>query len=104
ARHQSHPENVANWQIHRLPVGRGLRWPVAMAVLPPVIRRVHAETGFDLLRVHSLRFIGPAALIARRRYRLPVPIVSHHHHLHPSPFNPPLPPPPPPAPAPALPR
>jgi len=87
ARHQRHPENVPNWVIHRLPIGRGLRWPVAMALLPPVIRRLHAETRFDLLRVHSLRFIGPAALIARRRYGLDVPIVSHHHHLDPSWLN-----------------
>ncbi|HYB40794.1 MAG TPA: glycosyltransferase family 4 protein, partial [Candidatus Methylomirabilis sp.] len=88
ARHQRHPEGVSNWVIHRLPIGRGLRWPVAMALLPPIIRRVHAATRFDLLRVHSLRFIGPAALIARRRYRLDVPIVSHHHHLDPSRLNP----------------
>ncbi len=87
ARHQMYPDNVANWVIHRLPIGRGLRWPVAMVLLPSVIRRVFAETRFDLLRVHSLRFIGPAALIARRRYRLAVPIVSHHHHLDPSPLN-----------------
>ncbi len=87
ARHQRHPDGVPNWVIHRLPIGRGLRWPVAMALLPPVIRRVFAETRFDLLRVHSLRFIGPAALIARRRYGLDVPIVSHHHHLDPSPLN-----------------
>jgi glycosyltransferase involved in cell wall biosynthesis len=78
---------VANWVIHRLPIGRGLRWPVAMALLPSIIRRVHAETAFDLLRVHSLRYIGPAALIARRRYHLDVPIVSHHHHLDPSWLN-----------------
>lgn len=87
ARHQRYPAGIANWTIHRLPIGRGLRWPVAMALLPPVIRRVHADTKFDLLRVHSLRFIGPAALIARRRYRLDVPIVSHHHHLDPSPLH-----------------
>jgi phosphatidylinositol alpha-1,6-mannosyltransferase len=87
ARHQRHPAGVRNWNVHRLPIGRGLRWPVAMALLPPVIRRVFAETRFDLLRAHSLRFIGPAALIARRRYGLPVPIVSHHHHLDPSPLN-----------------
>jgi phosphatidylinositol alpha-1,6-mannosyltransferase len=87
ARHRRHPAGVANWTIHRLPIGRGLRWPVAMALLPPVIRRVFGETRFDLLRVHSLRFVGPAALIARRRYALPVPIVSHHHHLDPSPLN-----------------
>jgi phosphatidylinositol alpha-1,6-mannosyltransferase len=87
ARHQRHPEGVANWVIHRMPIGRGLRWPVAMALLPALIARLHARTGFDLLRAHSLRFIGPAALIARRRYRLDVPIVSHHHHLDPSPLN-----------------
>jgi glycosyltransferase involved in cell wall biosynthesis len=87
ARHKRHPEGVANWVIHRLPIGRGLRWPVALALLPPIIRRVHAETAFDLLRVHSLRYIGPAALIARRRYHLDVPIVSHHHHLDPSWLN-----------------
>jgi glycosyltransferase involved in cell wall biosynthesis len=88
ARHKRHPEGVANWTIHRLPIGRGLRWPVAPFVLPPAIRRVYATTRFDLLRVHSLRYIGPAALLARRRYRLDVPIVAHHHHLDPSPLNP----------------
>lgn len=88
ARHQRHPDGVANWRIRRLPIGRGLRWPVAMLLLPPIIRRLHVESPFDLLRVHSLRYIGPAALIARRRYRLEVPIVSHHHHLDPSWLNP----------------
>ncbi len=81
ARHKRYPEGIPNWTVHRLPIGRGLRWPVAPFVLPPVIKRVHDATGFDVLRVHSLRFIGPAALIARRRYRLDVPIVAHHHHL-----------------------
>ena len=88
ARHKRHPENVPNWMIHRMPIGRGLRWPVAMVLLPPVIHRVYRETRFDLLRAHSLRYIGPAALIARRRYRLDVPIVAHHHHLDPSWLNP----------------
>jgi len=88
ARHKRYPEGVANWAVHRLPIGRGLRWPVAMALLPPLIRRLHARTGFDVLRAHSLRFIGPACLIARRRYGLPVPIVAHHHHLDPGWLNP----------------
>lgn len=81
ARHKRYPENVPNWSVHRLPIGRGLRWPVAALLLPPYIRRLHQRPGFDLLRAHSLRFVGPAALIARRRYRLDVPIVAHHHHL-----------------------
>jgi glycosyltransferase involved in cell wall biosynthesis len=87
ARHKRHPKGVQNWTIHRLPIGRGLLWPVAPFVLPPAIKRVHDSTGFDVLRAHSLRYIGPAALIARRRYRLDVPIISHHHHLDPDPLN-----------------
>ncbi len=39
------------------------------------------------VRVHSLRFIGPAALWARRRWRLDVPVVAHHHHLDADPLN-----------------
>ena len=49
-------------------IGRGLRWYVAPFVVPPAIRRVHETVGFDLLRAHSLRYIGPAALWARRRF------------------------------------
>ena len=81
ARHKRYPDGVPNWTVHRLPIGRGLRWPVAAVLLPPFIRRLYARPGFDLLRAHSLRYIGPAALIARRRYGLDVPIVAHHHHL-----------------------
>ena len=88
ARHKRSPEDVRNWVIHRLPFGRGLRWPVAAVVLPPFIKRVWDRTPFDVLRVHSLRYIGPAAIIARRRYRLDVPIVAHHHHLDPGWLNP----------------
>ena len=88
ARHKRYPEGVPNWVIHRLPIGRGLRWPVAIVLLPPVIRRLYAENRFDILRVHSLRYIGPAALIARRRYGLKVPIVAHHHHLESNWLNP----------------
>jgi glycosyltransferase involved in cell wall biosynthesis len=87
ARHKRYPDGVANWTIHRLPIGRGLRWPVAALLLPPVIKRLHDRTPFDVLRVHSLRYIGPAALLARRWYRLDVPIVAHHHHLDPSVLN-----------------
>ena len=88
ARHKRHPEGVSNWAVHRLPIGRGLRWPVAALVLPPVIRRVYRATRFDLLRAHSLRYVGPAALAARAWYGVDVPIVAHHHHLDPSPLNP----------------
>jgi phosphatidylinositol alpha-1,6-mannosyltransferase len=87
ARGKPHPEGVPNWTVHRFPIGRGLRWYVAPLVVPAAIKRVHDEVGFDLLRVHSLRYVGPSALWARRRFALDVPVVSHHHHLDPSPLN-----------------
>jgi glycosyltransferase involved in cell wall biosynthesis len=74
-------------RVHRLPIGRGLRWPVALFLLPPSIRRHRERVGFDVLRAHSLRFIGPGALWARRRYGWDVPVIAHHHHLDPSRLN-----------------
>src|SRR5919198_1257167 len=62
ARGKPVPTQVARWDVHRLPIRRGLRWPVALLLLPPFIRRVYRQRRFDLLRAHSLRFIGPAAL------------------------------------------
>src|SRR5580765_2747970 len=88
ARGKPHPEAVPNWTVHRFAISRGLRWYVAPFVVPPAIRRVRELVGFDLLRVHSLRYIGPGALLARRRLGLDVPVIAHHHHLDPSPLNP----------------
>jgi glycosyltransferase involved in cell wall biosynthesis len=87
ARGKPHRADVPNWTVHRFGIGRGLRWYVAPLVVPAAIRRVYEAVGFDLLRVHSLRYIGPSALAARRWYGLDVPVVSHHHHLDPSPLN-----------------
>jgi glycosyltransferase involved in cell wall biosynthesis len=80
-------EAVPGWTVHPVWPPKGLRWPVMPLVMPRAIKRVWDAGRFDLLRAHSVRFIGPAALIARRRYRLPVPIVAHHHHLDPSRLN-----------------
>jgi glycosyltransferase involved in cell wall biosynthesis len=87
ARGKPHPAGVPSWTVHRFAIARGLRWWVAPLVVPPAIARVARTTPFDVLRVHSLRYIGPSALWARRRFRLDVPIVAHHHHLDPSPLN-----------------
>ena len=87
ARGKPHPAGVPNWTVHRFGIGRGLRWWIAPFVVPQAIARVARTSGMDLLRAHSLRYIGPAALWARRRFALDVPIVAHHHHLDPSPLN-----------------
>ena len=73
--------NVPNWHVHRTWLPKGFRWYVSNLVFPSYIKQVYDQQPFDLLRVHSLRFVGPAALWARRRYRLPVPVVAHHHHV-----------------------
>ena len=70
-----------NLRVTRLPLRRGYRWFVSNLAFPPYIGQTYRRRPFDLLRVHSLRFTGPAALAARRLYRLPVPVVAHHHHL-----------------------
>jgi glycosyltransferase involved in cell wall biosynthesis len=88
ARGKRHPAGVPNWTVHRFGIGRGLRWWVAPFVVPAAVHRVHRASGFDLLRVHSLRYIGPGALWARRRFGLDVPVVAHHHHLDADPLNP----------------
>ncbi len=62
ARGKPHPEGVPNWAIHRFAIGRGLRWYVAPIMVPPAIKRVHDAAGFNLLRVHSLRYIGLSVL------------------------------------------
>ncbi len=80
-RGKPYQKNVPHWRVHYTFFGKGYRWYVSNLVFPPYIKRVYERAGFDLLRVHSLRFVGPAALWARRLYRLPVPVVAHHHHL-----------------------
>lgn len=88
ARGKPYERGVAGWTVHPVWPPKGLRWYVTPFVWPRVIKRVWDTHPFDLLRAHSVRFVGPAALLARRRYRLPVPVVTHHHHLDPSLLNP----------------
>jgi glycosyltransferase involved in cell wall biosynthesis len=72
-----------NLRITRLPLRRGYRWFVSNLYLVPYLGYHYRQRPFDLLRVHSLRFTGLAALWARRTFRLPVPILAHHHHTDP---------------------
>ena len=88
ARGKPHDRDVPGWTVHPVWPPKGLRWYVGPFVWPRAVKRMWDAQPFDLLRAHSVRFIGPSALFARRHYRLPVPVVSHHHHLDPSPLNP----------------
>ena len=69
------------WQITHLPLKRGYRWFVSNPLFVPYIGRAYKQQPFNILRVHSTRFTGLAALWAKQLYRLPIPIVAHHHHI-----------------------
>lgn len=69
------------WRVTRVPLRKGYRWMVSNLVFIPYIGRAYRRQPFDVLRVHSLRFTGLAALWARRIFRMPVPIIAHHHHV-----------------------
>lgn len=68
-------------EIEWLPLRRGLRWYVSNPIMAAYLRRAYARQPYDLIRVHSLRFTGHAAVWARSIAQLPVPIVAHHHHV-----------------------
>lgn len=68
----------AMWTRHRLPVSRGLTWWTAPFLLLDRMREMPRP---DILRVHSLKYIGPSALYARRAFWPGVPLVAHHHHI-----------------------
>lgn len=72
---------VPGWNVTHLPLRRGYRWFVSNLLFVPYIGRAYRQWPFDVLRVHSLRFTGLAALWARKLYGLRVPIIAHHHHL-----------------------
>lgn len=76
--------------IERLPFRRGLRWWVMPWVMPRYIRQCWRAHGFQLLRAHAVRFLGPACLLAKRRWALPVPVVVHLHHWEPTRLSAPL--------------
>ena len=46
ARHQRVPGALPNAVVHRLAMGRGLRWPVAALVFPPAVARVYRATPY----------------------------------------------------------
>ena len=82
AHQRPHPELLG--RVERLRWGKGLRWPVMVFVMPQAIGRCWRMHGFDVLRVHSPLYLGPAAIIARHRYGITAPMVANVHHYEPA--------------------
>lgn len=80
-KHRFHPDLLGHVEGFRARVP--LRWWVMPFVMPARIGACWAYHGFDVLRVHSPLYLGPAVLIARRRYGITRPLVVHVHHWEP---------------------
>ncbi len=88
AKGKRYPEGFPQFHVHHLPVEKGLRWYVSNWIWPHYLKRIEKSCGFDLLRIHSLRFTGPGVLWFNRMSQKKYPVVCHHHHIDPDPLNP----------------
>ncbi len=84
---KKYPDDFLEVHIHRLPIRKGLRWYVSNLVWPHFLEKVERTCGFDLLRVHSLRYCGPGTIWFNAQRRFKYPMVCHHHHVDPSILN-----------------
>lgn len=71
------------WTVDTLRHARDLHWTRAPLLFTPYALRLLREHRVDLLRGHSVRYVGPSLLAARTLVRARVPVVLHHHHLDP---------------------
>lgn len=88
AKGKPYPAGFPQFHVHELPIRKGLRWYVSNWLWPAWLSRIEKTCGFDLLRIHSLRFTGPGVLWFNARANQRYPVVCHHHHIDPSPLNP----------------
>ncbi len=79
------PDPPAAWTVEPLGAAASQHWLAAPLGFTPYALRLIRERRVDVLRGHSVRYCGPALLLAarlaRRRGRRRVPVVLHHHHL-----------------------
>lgn len=73
--------------IYRLPLKRRLRWFISNPLFLKPIKKAYYEKSIEILRIHSLRFTGPAVLLAKKLYNIDVPVIAHHHHIDPEIIN-----------------
>jgi glycosyltransferase involved in cell wall biosynthesis len=71
------------WRVDRLPHTRRLHWTAAPLVFTPYALALLRSRRVDVLRGASVRYTGPALLLAKALARSAVPVVLHHHHLYP---------------------
>jgi len=88
AKGKRYPEGFPQFHIHRLPIEKGLRWYIANWIWPHYLRKIEKSSGFDLLRIHSLRYTGPGVLWFNAHSARKYPVVCHHHHIDPDLLNP----------------
>src|SRR3989338_5023656 len=88
AKGNPYPQGFREFHVHYLPIRKGLRWYISNCVWPHYLKKIEHTCGFDLLRIHSLRFTGPGVLWFNDHSKRKYPVVCHHHHIDPNPLNP----------------
>jgi len=74
------PEGV---QIDTVGPEREFHWLTAPRFYVPYVVGLLRRDRVELLRGHSVRYVGPSLLIARAIARSKTPLVLHHHHFTP---------------------
>lgn len=65
----------------RYPFRGAGKYPLAWSTIYPVIANSLRDNKYDILRCHSPAYLGPACVLARSRYG--IPLVTHVHHWEP---------------------
>lgn len=81
------PQGLKYDYIYNLPLKRHLRWFVSNPLFFLYLRKILQKEKVDLLRIHSLRFTGPAVIMAKKIVGKNIPVVAHHHHIDPEVMN-----------------
>lgn len=79
-KNRSYEKSIKNWNVTHLPIKTIFPPYIFNLFLIPYLFRVFKKSKFQILRVHSPYFVGPAAL-AFRFFKKNIPVVASYLHL-----------------------
>lgn len=74
-----HPQNIVNWNITFIPIPHSFALTYNLIFLPFIIS-VYKKTKFDILRIHSPRYVGLGGLLFKF-FNPKVKIVAYYHNF-----------------------
>jgi len=80
-RGKKYEKGIPNWRVTQIPISRGYTWYGSPFLFFTPLLKIWRKKRFNILRVHSLRNVGTAAILFKAFNMIKVPLVSHHHHI-----------------------